>query len=229
MKIKSATRASLAILILLAASCTIEKRLFQPGYSIEWKKRIPKKDANETISKFSASKENADSVAHTSSSNHILSDRETQLQQTGEKLIPAPELTKSIPQPPAEKQESLISDRNENHEIDPVFSQKKAIDILENEDKKELEIFGTMSFGLYLCSLILAITSLTFMNPGYLLIIAGFMIILSLIFGIISVDRYRRDKSKYYRNFFGYFGLIASLVTIMLVMIFLTLLAGLSI
>lgn len=220
------------ILIILTTltitGCTIEKRLFQPGYSIEWKKRIHQKDANEITNTFSDSKEGADSIAHPSSSNYVILDGENQSQQTEKKHIPVPELTKSTSKVPNEKQESLISEKNENHEIASVPYQGKAIDITEAENKKELEIFGTMSFGLYFCSLILAITSLTFMNPGYMLFVAGFMIILSLIFGIISVDRYRRDKSRYYRNFFGYFGLIASLVTISLVAFFLILASGLD-
>ncbi len=203
---------------LTITGCTVEKRLFQPGYSIEWKKKIPQKGVNEITSTFSESKEDVDSITRKSSSNSLLLDRENQsLSLHGKQNIPTEDSTKSISKVPVETQKHIISNGNENHEIDSNPSQKKAIDIPESEDKKELEIFGTMSFGLYFCSLALAITALTFMNPGYILIVAGFMIILSLIFGIISVDRYRRDKSKYYRNFFGYFGLIASIVTISLV------------
>ncbi len=215
---KSTSIIFIIVTMLAIAGCTIEKRLFQPGYSIEWKKKIPQKDANETASKFSDSKENADSIAHTSSSNYALLEKNKPLPLSGEENSPVPELTKNNSEVPTKTQEPIISYRNESHEIDPVLSQKKAIDIIEAEDKKEFELFGIMSFGLYFSSLALAIAGIVLLTSPYFFVAAGFMILLSLIFGIISVDKYRRDKAKYRRNFFGYFGMIASLATITFVL-----------
>nr|WP_294858860.1 hypothetical protein [uncultured Fluviicola sp.] len=215
MKAKSTTWIAFILVVLSATNCTIEKRLFQPGYSIEWKKKT-QRNSVETENQTSYNEE-PDTTTIICSSNSLSSKPDH---------IPTSELTQSISEP-------LVSIVNldtqtpyklEKQESDTLTPQKKAIDLRETEDKKELELFGVMSFGLYFCSVIFAILAVFVFNlPVYLFAVAGFMILLSLIFGIISVDKYRRDKSKYYRNFFGYFGLIASVVTISLVIGFLIL------
>jgi hypothetical protein len=216
MKAKSATWIAFILAVLSVTNCTIEKRLFQPGYSIEWKKKVPQKDATETTNRVSDSKKAFNSIITDSSSIELFLAPENLRQE----ILPSGKLSKSVTEFPASTEiyDTITSDKVENAEVVSVPHQKKAVDLRETEDKKELELFGVMSFGLYICSLAFAILALVVFNlPVYLFGIAGFMILLSLIFGIISVDKSRRDKSRYYRNFFGYFGLIASVVTISVV------------
>jgi hypothetical protein len=220
MKTKSTIWIVFTFTILLTTNCTIEKRLFQPGYSIEWKKKIPQRDEAKTANHLSDNKIEADSI--------IINPSSTTISFNNEKLKPEPisifalhesavEQTASIENFPA-----LKSDQKEKPEMVSDTPQKKEIELVET--KKELELFGVMSFGLYFCSVTFAILAVFVFNlSAYLFVVAGFMILLSIIFGIISVDKYRRNKSKYYRNFFGYFGLIASVVTISLVIGFLIL------
>jgi len=212
MKLKSASWILFILTALSVTSCTIEKRLFQPGYRIEWKKKIPQKDEAKT----------EDQVSYNSIETHpdTTGSSSSSLSSLKPDPIPTPQLSKSISEPFVliENPDTLISYQTETRKVIPSTPQKKAIDLKETEDKKEFELFGVMSFGLYFCSIALALLAVFVFNlPAFLFGIAGFMILLSLIFGIISVDRYKRNRSNYYRNFFGYFGLIASVITISLV------------
>ena len=222
MKTKSTAWIIFILTSLLTTNCTIEKRLFQPGYNIQWKKKIPQRDAAENVNRVSDSRNTSNSIISDSSlSDLILAPKNFNPETLTTDKLPESivESTKSI-----EQLDTIFSNQVTHTKIATAPAQKKAVDLVETEEKKELELFGVMSFGLYFCSLIFAILAVFVFNlPAYLFVIAGFMILLSLIFGIISVDRYRRNKSKYYRNFFGYFGLIASVVTISLVIGFLIL------
>lgn len=212
MKIKSASWILFILAALSATSCTIEKRLFQPGYSIEWKKKIPQKNDAKTEDQVSYNRIETHPDTTDSSSSSLSSLKPDPIQ-TSKLVKSISESLVSIRNP-----DTLISDQAETRKAIRSTPQKKTIDLIESEDKKELELFGVMSFGLYLCSIALALLAVFVFNlSAFLFGIAGFMILLSLIFGIISVDRYKRNRSNYYRNFFGYFGLIASVITISLV------------
>ena len=87
---------------------------------------------------------------------------------------------------------------------------------MNENDATEVELFGVMSFGMYFAAIVFTLMGIIAFNSGYVVILAAFLLLLSLVFGIISVIRYRRNKERYRRNFFGYFGLIASMITITL-------------
>lgn len=219
MKTQSTTWILFILTSLLVTNCTIEKRLFQRGYSIEWKKKIPQRDADEIANRVSNSGNTSNSIIGDSSSSNLSLASANFNQET----LPTDKLPENMTES-SEQPDTIISNPIVHSEVVSVPAPKKAINQGETEDKKELELFGVMSFGLYFCSITFAILAAFVFNvPVYLFALAGFMILLSLIFGIISVDKSRRNKSKYYRNFFGYFGLIASVVTISLVIGFLIL------
>lgn len=195
----------------LLTNCTIEKRLFQPGYSIEWKKKIPKKDEAENSNRISEWEQETDPPSHAALENKLVPETE----ESYTERITEPEFRESILKPTPVKTHVILSTvKPENPKIISPPHQKTVNNSWEAEERKEFELFGVMSFGLYFSSLTLAILGIVLLTSPYFFVAAGFMILLALIFGIISVDKYRRDKSKYRRNFFGYFGMIASLATI---------------
>lgn len=197
----------------LLTNCTIEKRIFQKGYHIEWKKKkVSEKDAEETADRITKSQQQADLVAETPFESNLVPETE----KTNPEGIPEPELRESMAEPiiPSENPVSTHSMEPQNREITSSVHQKSVKGAWETEERKVFELFGVMSFGLYFCSLALAVISIFALNALPTIVIACFMILLSFVFGIISVKRYRRNRSDYRRNFFGYFGLIASAVTI---------------
>lgn len=209
MKTKSPILISLVILILSATGCTIEKRLFQPGYSIEWKKKIRQKSKSEATDLLSVKTEEPDSTWL----NTFVDESPVK---EGFKTGGPVAAENSNPETADQQKlrDTPISNPVESQETVSTTAPKELLGIPDPEPQKELEIFGTVSFGLYFCSLALGIYSLFALNALPVIVIACLMILLSFTFGIISVIRYRKDKSRYYRNFFGYFGLIASAVTI---------------
>lgn len=213
--------------ILLISGCTIEKRLFQTGYYIEWKKKkVSEKDAEETADRITKIQRQADLVAETPFESNLVPETE----KTNPERVPEPELRESMAEPiiPSENPVSIYSMEPQNHEITSPVHQKSVKGTWETEERKVFELFGVMSFGLYFSSLTLAILGIVLATSPYFFVAAGFMILLALIFGIISVDKYRRDKSAYRLNFFGYFGMIASLATITFVIGLLLLAWGLG-
>jgi hypothetical protein len=211
----------------LLTNCTIEKRVFQKGYHIEWKKKkVSQKEAEEPTVGMTEDQQQADLVAETPSESNPVPETE----KTNSEQFPEPELSESPAEPikPVEKPVSPHSMKPENHEITSSVHQKSVKETWETEERKVFELFGVMSFGLYFSSLTLAILGIVLATSPYFFVAAGFMILLSLIFGIISVDKYRRDKSAYRLNFFGYFGMIASLATITFVIGLLLLAWGLG-
>lgn len=218
---------SLASAILLISGCTIEKRLFQTGYYIEWKKKkVCEKDAEETADQITKSQQQADLVVETPFESNVTPETE----EPHPEPVTEPELLESMAEPiiPSENPVSIHSMEPENHEITSSIHQKSVKGAWETEERKVFELFGVMSFGLYFSSLALAILGIVLLTSPYFFVAAGFMILLALIFGIISVDKYRRNKSAYRRNFFGYFGMIASLATITFVIGLLLLAWGLG-
>ncbi|WP_343637076.1 hypothetical protein [Fluviicola sp.] len=210
---------------LFVAKCTIEKRLFQPGYSIEWKKKIPQKEKDETEIPVSANRHEPDLANHPVTTDPVAENEipvNTHLPETQPQQLVAEPITSS------EKQPTIRTDQPGTSETEASTPKEQEKDDWETENKPEFELFGVMSFGLYFCSLALAIIGIVLLSSPYFFVVAGFMILLSLIFGIISVDKYRRDRSKYRRNSFGYFGLIASAATISFVALLVLLAWGLG-
>ncbi|WP_294671766.1 hypothetical protein [uncultured Fluviicola sp.] len=207
-------------------NCTIEKRVFQKGYHIEWKKKVSEKEAEETADRITKSQQQAGLVAETPFESNVTPETEKPLPEP----VTEPELPESMAEPItlSENPVSIHSMESENHEITSSVHQKSVKGAWETEERKVFELFGVMSFGLYFSSLTLAILGIVLLTSPYFFVAAGFMILLALIFGIISVDKYRRDKSAYRLNFFGYFGMIASLATITFVIGLLLLAWGLG-
>ncbi len=202
----------LASTILLISGCTIEKRVFQKGYHIEWKKKIPKKDEAETSNRISEREQEIDPTSCVAFENNSIPETEESFPE----CLPEPVFRESIVESitPAKDPEIINYIEPENHKKTSLIRQKIKKQPWETEERKVFELFGVMSFGLYFCSLALGVISIFALNALPTIVIACFMVLLSFIFGIISVKRYRRNKSDYRRNFFGYFGLIASAVTI---------------
>lgn len=209
MKTKSTIYGLLILTALLAGSCTIQKRLFQPGYSVEWKKKMREKSESETTD-LSVKTQESDSTRINSFANTSESPVENDLTSGNVSTVETkdPETTDQ-----QEPQDTFALHTTENQEIAATIAPKKSLGIPDPEPAKELEIFGIMSFGLYFCSLALGIFSLFALNALPVIVIACLMILLSFTLGLVSVIRYRKDKSRYYRNFFGYFGMIASIAT----------------
>jgi VIT1/CCC1 family predicted Fe2+/Mn2+ transporter len=200
-------------LLLLLTNCTIEKRVFQPGYSIEWKHRIASKNHDEVPDAVAVKTEETHSSLSDSSDNQPVSMPETNpsfemtgmTEKTGDSLKRTGEL-------------SFVPIQTETSE--PAINSNRAE--LKNPSERlvsrQMEPFGIFSFGFYLLTVALTVIGFVLINSGgeFVLIAAAFLLFLSLIFGIFSVDRYRQNKEKYYVNALGYIGLIASIVTICL-------------
>jgi|GEM_PF-2758600 len=223
MKLKSASWILFILTALSVTSCTIEKRLFQPGYRVEWKKKIPEKTSDESASLIPESKKAADSIVINSGSSI-----ETQLAEPSisEKISSGEEAETTVGYPDYTKTDCSTAIPNTEPETPAYVDQKKQPDITEDGEEKEFELFGIMSFGIYFGSLILAVLSLIF-SEIVIIIPAIIFLLLSLIFGIISVRNYHRNPEKYYRNGFGYFGLYASLATITIALLIIILIQGL--
>lgn len=199
--------------------CTIEKRIFQPGYSIEWKKKIPEKTPEESANLIPGSKKEPDSIGINSGSSIKTRMEEPSVSEK----IPSGEEAETIARSPDyTKTDYSTATPNTEPETPASANQKKQPDIIEEGEEKEFELFGIMSFGIYFCSLILAVLALVFSE--IFLIAAVIFLLLSFVFGLISVLIYRRNRDKYYRNGFGYFGLFASITTITLGLFFIILL-----
>ncbi|WP_300664531.1 hypothetical protein [Fluviicola sp.] len=201
--------------IILLTNCTIEKRVFQKGYHLEWKKKTPKSIPSETsVSLIESSPEQA----QTKEKATMFSENDSLLP-VEKTVIEKPEGNES---PATSKSNSVTSTEKlpepERIEQDPSDHQKKTPNQtdMDESDAKEVELFGVMSFSMYFASIVFTLMGILAFNSGYVVIAAAFLLVLALVFGIISVIRYRRNKERYRRNFFGYFGLIASMVTITL-------------
>jgi hypothetical protein len=210
----------------LLTDCTIEKRIFQKGYHLEWKKKAPKKDETGAVNLITENHQETALAAETPAESNLVLKSE----KPNPELAPAPEFRAPITEPAilTKKTASIHSREPEKRKITAPAHPTAANDVWEVEERKEFELFGIMSFGLYFSSMALAIAGIILLTSPYFFVAAGFLILLALIFGIISVDKYRRDKSKYHRNFFGYFGMIASLATITFVLALVVLAWGLG-
>lgn len=201
--------------IILLTNCTIEKRVFQKGYHIEWKKKKTKNTPSETsVSLIESSPKQAQPEERAASFPE--KDSLSSIEKT------APEKPETTQSPVINKNNSTSSTEQlpEPERIEPnqiIYKKKTPGQTYMNEnDATEVELFGVMSFGMYFAAIVFTLMGIIAFNSGYVVILAAFLLLLSLVFGIISVIRYRRNKERYRRNFFGYFGLIASMITITL-------------
>lgn len=213
-----------ALIFTLLTNCTIEKRVFQKGYYIEWKKRA----SNETTqnepdkSTIASDKPSEKRIQEEITGNPVSEKGFVISNEQKSEATPVSVITNTT-------DESTVSSRKINSS-DPVTitndsptDQAKTTPPDQKDDDPRLEtepkVFepvGFVSFGFYFLAVMLGLFAIPALNALPFLVFSGVLLILSLTFGIISVIRYRRNRERYHRNFFGYFGLIASMITITL-------------
>lgn len=227
MKAKLISITTYVFVILLLTHCTIEKRVFQKGYHIEWKKKNASESARNEPEKFSTASTN--SVSHSDKQaqeevvrNHI-QEKDSVIfnkQASGEK--PVSTITNATSEPVVSYSKTNASDpvtiitESSTEQAETTPPDQKDDDLRLETEKKVFEPVGFVSFGFYFLAIILGLFAIPALNALPFLVFSGLLFILSLVLGIISVVRYRRNKERYRRNFFGYFGLIASMITITL-------------
>lgn len=202
--------------LLLVPGCTIEKRLFQPGYNIEWKKKVQSdKPSNECHS--------LSQVSNIPSEKQVPEEITIQSQKA-ENNPPTPEKNELeasfYPLVKPESKPVISANQASSTELASVkvAAQKKEHISAEqsNDDDepqiipKKFEPLGIASFTIYFFGLALALLAIIATNPVVFISFAALLFLLSLTLGIVSVVKSHRNKALYRRNFFGYFGLIAS-------------------
>lgn len=240
MRAKLISITTCAFVILLLTHCTIEKRVFQKGYHIEWKKKHSSESARNEPEKFSTASTN--SVSHSDKQaqekeivrNHIQEKDSVIFNKQASETKPVSAITNVTSEPIVSYSKTNASDpvtiitESPTEQAETTPPDQKDDDLRPETEKKVFEPVGFVSFGFYFLAIILGLFAIPALNALPFLVFSGLLFILSLVFGIISVVRYRRNKELYHRNFFGYFGLIASMVTITLagLLILVAVLAG---
>ncbi|MNK24788.1 hypothetical protein D3C87_431020 [compost metagenome] len=215
--------------MMMLTNCTIEKRLFQKGYHVEWKKKAPHDQASGESNKLPAP---SDDLAKKAPEKASVPNPDTESPLAiAEKTEPATSPSSTATQPAdkvptsgqkADSKES-ISIKNETASTPP--NQKDEEDPEPQTKPKTFEPVGISSFSLYFIGLTLGIVGILAANPVGLMGISALLLLSALVLGIVSVVRSHRHKEWYKPNFFGYFGMIASASTLIIFVIALTLYA----
>lgn len=236
MKAKLISITTCPFLMVLLTNCTIEKRVFQKGYHIEWKKKSSNETArSETTKLTSVSDTRPEKQEQEESSNNQISEKDSVIfnkKESETKLVSVVTTPTNEPAASSPKTDSsdplTIANESPTEQAETTPPDQKDDDIRPETNVKIIEPVGIVSFGLYFIAVMLGLFAIPALNALPFLVLSGVLLILSLVLGIISVIRYRRNREQYRRNFFGYFGLIASMITITLggLMILLAFLAG---
>lgn len=198
--------------LFIMASCSVEKRQHLSGYHVTWKKNKRNNQSKQLTEKDSI-------IASETVISKKIEDPETRVEQNNLLVL---ETTKITP-------ENLLSTNSTdlkniiNHEPIQVISEeiksqptlaKQKIDELPptNEPKKKVEFFSLLSFisavlilGLFFAFLF---SPIGFSLTGYLLVtLAEYLIIASVIFGIIGLIRIKANKDKFKGKAFAIIGL----------------------
>lgn len=211
--------------ITLLANCTIEKRVFQKGYHIEWKKKAIRENTPGESDKLQASSDDhpekhmqeeqliPDQNSESSSPVHEKIELETTAfpaitKPADETAAPAhkgnlPGSISAEPEPTAYKTEITPADQKDD-------------DVQPQKEPRKFEPVGIASFVFYFLAVALGLFAIVATNPTVILSYTALLLLLALILGIVSVVKYRKNRDLYEHNFFGYFGLIASGSTIIL-------------
>lgn len=208
--------------ITLLANCTIEKRVFQKGYHIEWRKKALSENtsaepdklqaASDDLSQKQMQEEQAIPDQNSESNSPVHENNESETLPFHTSTKPADETTASSNKinPPGSvsaERESADYGKKTDQKDDEVQPQK---------EPRKFEPIGIASFVIYFLAVVLGLFAITAANPVVILSYTAVLLILALILGIVSVVKYRKNRDLYERNFFGYFGLIASGSTIIL-------------
>lgn len=221
MRAKLISITTCAFVILLLTHCTIEKRVFQKGYYIEWKKKNSSENTRSETTRLSADSDipdiHAEKPVQEEAVRNQIQEKDAVIfnkQASGE--TPVSTITNATSEPAVSSYKTNASDpvtiisESPTPQAETTPSDQKDDDLRPETKAKVFEPVGIGSFGLYFIAVILGLCAIPALNPVPFLVVSGLLLILSLILGIISVVRSRRNKDLYYRNFFGFFGLIAS-------------------
>lgn len=233
MKAKLIFITTCAFVFTLLTNCTIEKRVFQKGYHIEWKKKSSNESARSETTKLTSASDATDihsekQLPKETAGNQVLSKDSVISDKKESEAKPVIAITNTTNEPAVSARKTDSSDPVTITTESPTEQAETAPPADQDDDdqpestRKTFEPVGIVSFGLYFVAVILGLLAIPALNAIPFLVFSGVLLILSLIFGIISVVRSRRNRDLYYRNFFGFFGLIASGSTLILGIIVLT-------
>lgn len=210
----------------LFTNCTIEKRIFQKGYHIEWKKKTQSDKISAEMTTLQHTSDNYSETEEKPTAEEHPAPNSTATENTETGTRPFYTETNLSDQPKiAEPEMNLPGSVSE--------SQIKKTDLLTQNDEDvqsqitpgKFEPVGIASFVFYFLGLGLGLCAIAATNPVAILGFTALLLILALILGIVSVVRFRRNRELYERNLFGYFGLIASAGTLVLGIFILTITA----
>lgn len=214
-------------ILALLTNCTVEKRLFQKGYHIEWKKKplhhqVPDEPGNPPLS------------PDEKPGNETTEKQSIPDQHTGNKFIPIEE---NIPETSAfspvektgtepglttQKIDSPGSISLKTETVSTLPDPNTDDDPAPQTEQKLYEPVGIVSFSFYFLGFGVGLLAFVAANPVAVLGFTALIVLVSLILGIISVVRFHKHKDRFRGNFFGYFGLFASAATLIFGIIALT-------
>jgi hypothetical protein len=213
----------------LLTDCTIEKRIFQKGYHIEWKKKASSGRTSEEVSMLQ-------NVSDDHSEKQKQEEKPT-VEEYAALNSTAPENTEIgtisfyTETPPTDQPKvsepgmKLSGSVPESQTKKPDLAAQKDEDVQSQLTPRKFEPVGIASFVFYFLGLGLGLCAIVATNPVAVLGFTALLLLLALILGIVSVVRFRRNRELYEWNLFGYFGLIASAGTLVLGIFILTITA----
>lgn len=216
-----------ALIFTLLTNCTIEKRVFQKGYYIEWKKKSSNERARNETTRLTSVSDAPDihpekqlpkeiTAQQDSEKDSVISSKKTS-ETKPVSIIITPTNEPAVSTRKTESSDPVtITNDSPTEQVETTPPDQKDNDPRLETEPKVFEPVGFVSFGFYFLAVMLGLFAIPALNALPFLVFSGVLLILSLTFGIISVIRYRRNRERYHRNFFGYFGLIASMITITL-------------
>lgn len=213
----------------LLTNCTIEKRVFQKGYHIEWKKKADSDKVSEEITGLHNSsdhyserqkrEEKPTFEEHTAINSLIPENTEA------ERICFYSETKISDQSKAASSKMKLPESVSELRSTKPTLVNQKDEDAQTQITPRKFEPTGIASFVFYFLGLGLGLCAIVATNPIAVLGFTALLLLTALILGIISAVRFRRNRELYEGNFFGYFGLFASAGTLVLGIFILTITA----
>ena len=203
----------------LFTNCTIEKRVFQKGYHIEWKKKSSSDNHSEKITGIQNASD--DHLQKQDREEALLADEHKEIR------LPTPENpgvettfpagSKPVDEPTASAQKVKLSKLDsETHQSEKSSSDQKEEDTDTQITPRKFEPVGIASFVFYFLGLGLGLCAIAATNPIAVLGFTAILLLTALILGIVSVVKFHRNRELYEQNFFGYFGLFASIGTLIL-------------
>lgn len=203
----------------ILTNCTIEKRVFQKGYHIEWKKKASPGRTSEEITTlqnasddyFEKQKQEEQPTAEEHTAINSTAPENTEIGT----ISFYTEIPTSGQQKMSESEIKLSGSVSESQTKKPDSAVQKDEDV-QSLTPRKFEPVGIASFVFYFLGLGLGLCAIAATNPVAVLGFTALLLLLALILGIVSVVRFHRNRELYEWNHFGYFGLIASAGTLVL-------------